>query len=709
MMHPAFWKSLGRTFELIRPCGWVAAALMLCAAVGEAPADTATRLTVLPESTLVGLANTVSGARPLEVLTRIAGTERLREPKEYTDAFLEAEVIAAKAREYGLSGVEILKYPAEDALQSGRRAGQNWVAHQGELWVTSPVLRKIVDVKDMAPALAPGSVSGTYEGELVWVENSADANSYGSTDVRGAIVLTNNVSKAGFDEALKRGALGVIRMTTRRPYVVPDAVQWQEIGTPEQGFAFNISAPMAAGLRAQQAKGAVRIKTVVAAEWQPITNQVVTAVIPGDGSTEEWVYFSGHLFEGINKQGAHDDGSGSVLILEAARTLVEAIEKGYLRRPARSIRLIWVDEIVGTEAFLERHPAERAKVVADINIDMAGQNMTLHGNSLQLFRMPDAHIHYVADVAQAFLEWTRLSNYERMDTGEGYQTVPLEDPMGSRDGFAYTVETYIGGSDHVSYLEHGIPAVFFHTWPDPVYHSSHDRPERMDATQMKRIAFIVAATGAVVAGTPEVSPVAVALEVQAYGRARTAEVERRWSHWLEAAEPQERPARFRDYQAAQRHWVERERRALRTVLELTRGSTSREAKVDARVINALVSELKMPESRSAELLYQRLTGQSPPHLAQTREEAAADRLIPAARVVLQSMGKVLPAPPEGLSGFMPDAVRFAIDGRRSALAIWQMVNGELGGHRRQVPLSAVVTYLRSLESAGKVRITAAQT
>lgn len=683
---------------------WIAASIVLCAVCAIASAEPTTRLSVLPQATLVGLANTVSGARPLEVLTRIAGTERLREAQEYTDTLLEAEVIAAKAREYGLSGVEILKYPAADALQSARRSGHNWVARQGELWVNSPVSRKIVDVKDMAPALAPGSVSGTYEGELVWVENSADANSYGLTDVRGAIVLTNNVTRAGFEEALKRGALGVIRMTTRRPYVVPDAVQWQEIGTPRQGFAFNISAPMAAGLRAQQAKGTVRIKAVVEAHWQPITNQVVTAVIPGDRSTDEWVYLSAHLFEGINKQGAHDDGSGSVLILEAARTVVEAIEKGYMRRPARSIRLIWVDEIVGTEAFLDRYPTERSKAVANLNIDMAGQNMRLHGNSLQLFRMPDAHIHYIADVAQGFLEWTRLSNYERMNTGEGYQAVPIEDPMGSHDGFSYMVEPYIGGSDHVSYLEYGIPAVLLHTWPDPVYHSSHDRPERMDATQMKRIAFIVAATGAVVAGVPEVSPVGVALEVQANGRTRTAEAERRWGHWLEVAEPEDRLARFRDYQAAQRHWVERERQALRTVLQLTRGSTSSDAEADARMIRSLISELKMPESQQAQWLYRRLTGQPLASAKATAEQVAAGRLIPRAREVLKVMSGTLPAAPPELPGFMPNAVRFAIDGRRSALAIWQMVNGELGGHRSAVPLGAVLTYLRSLEAAGKVQI-----
>ncbi len=51
-------------------------------------------------------------------------------------------------------------------------------------------------------------------------------------------------------------------------------------------------------------------------------------------------------------------------------------------------------------------------------------------------------------------------------------------------------------SDHVTYMQHGIPAVMFITWPDMWYHSSEDTPDKQDPTQYKR----AAAVGAGLAG-----------------------------------------------------------------------------------------------------------------------------------------------------------------------------------------------------------------
>ena len=67
-------------------------------------------------------------------------------------------------------------------------------------------------------------------------------------------------------------------------------------------------------------------------------------------------------------------------------------------------------------------------------------------------------------------------------------------PNGSDDAFYIKIDKHYGASDHVTYMQHGIPAVMFITWPDNWYHSSQDTPDKQDSTQYKRAAVV--ATGA---------------------------------------------------------------------------------------------------------------------------------------------------------------------------------------------------------------------
>jgi hypothetical protein len=383
-----------------------AAALASVLAAAPCPAQPTT---LLPEDTVVGLANTVSGSRALNNLMDIAAYNRDRTAEEFAGTYHESEVLAARATEYGFSDVEILRYPRRPI----------WDGIRGELWVTSPVLRKIVDFKDIPTALAPGSLTGTYEGEMIWVEDAGNPDAYEQLEVEGKIVLCDSSTGGAFRQATRRGALGVVNLNAPRPHVMPEAILWSGVrpGREQEGFGFNLSAPMVQDLR--RLRGPVMLKAIVEAEMRDVDNEVVTAVIPGDGSIDEWVYYSAHVFEGVNKQGAADDGSGAVIILEAGRTILEAIERGYVSRPARTIRFLWVDEFSGTYDFLDANPEEVAKVTADLNIDMAGQNVTINNNATRLYRMPDSRIHFLGDACQEFFELVGRTNIERVHERRG--------------------------------------------------------------------------------------------------------------------------------------------------------------------------------------------------------------------------------------------------------------------------------------------------
>ena len=46
-------------------------------------------------------------------------------------------------------------------------------------------------------------------------------------------------------------------------------------------------------------------------------------------------------------------------------------------------------------------------------------------------------------------------------------------------------------SDHWPFLQHGIPALWFHTGLHPDYHTTYDRPEKINYDKMERAARLV--------------------------------------------------------------------------------------------------------------------------------------------------------------------------------------------------------------------------
>lgn len=652
--------------------------------------------TVLPQKVLEGLAGVVSGSRPLDVLTDLVGYNHDRKAAEYAGTWRESEILAARAREYGFQDVDILRY----------ERGPLWDGIRGELWVTSPVVQKIVDFQDIPTALAPGSVTGSYAGDMLWMEDVSE-DSLKGRDVSGKIIVTASSTRGAFDAATKAGALGVVNMNSPRPYVTPNAILWSSIGHPEKGFAFNISAPMLEDLQRLSRTGTVHFRAEVEAAWRDVDNEVITAVIPGDGSTDEWVYLSAHVFEGINKQGAADDGSGAVLILEAGRTLLEAIKRGYVQRPARNLRFIWVDEFSGTYAFIDSHPDEFKKVTADINIDMAGQNVTLNNNATRLYRMPDSRIHFLADVARELFEWVGITNIERVHErrgGYGF-SFPIIDPYGTRDAWRYVIEPFYGSSDHQVYNDRGVPAVLFNHWPDMVYHTSHDRPKMMDATQMKRSAFIAAGTALAVGGSPDVDPIQISALAFDRGRSRIADDLRTWTHFMASLPDSELSGFYKELFYATEQWYDRELRDLESVLELTRGSTTSTPGVAQAAISELAGRLRsdmVTERRTLQSFYSSVAasrGVEPVNPTLNNMERVAQRIIPMKTGEIPRRVRA-----EGLPGFAAMEVRNFIDGKRNALDIRNAVNSEYRLEYGSISLDAVLAHLRQLEEAGSVKI-----
>lgn len=402
------------------------------------------------------------------------------------------------ARQYGLEDVHIERF---------KMPNKTWDGELGELWLLTPQKRLIVSYRDIPASLAPGSQSGDVTAELIYVGRGDRDSDYQGKDVAGKIVLASAPPGAVHALAVRKynaAAVASFANPTGRPIDRPDEISWNNLGgrgggaaaggeAPKTTFAFNLSHRMGMELVELLERGQkLTVHAKVKSTEYDADMQVPTAVIRGNGSSQQEIAFTGHLFEGIAKQGAMDDTSGCAVTLEMLRAWKKLIDDGVLPRPRRTVRVMWVPEISGTNAYLQRYPEETKRIVAAFSIDMAGEDVNKNKNSLRLMRTPYTINHFVNEVPQQFFEYVGDTNREKVQNRRiAYSYLfPILDPQGSRDQFYYNIEKHYGASDHTAFIGNGVPAILVNNWPDWAYHTNEDRASSADPTQLKRAVFI---------------------------------------------------------------------------------------------------------------------------------------------------------------------------------------------------------------------------
>ncbi len=707
-----------------------ALSLSLVAASVAAPAagqEQYDRTTLLPAKTLAAIANEVSGAQALNHVIDIAGYERDRKPSEYGQGVpREAEVVAAIAREAGLSGVEVLRPGGEPRLQ--------WDGEDGALWIEGPAgPRLLTRYRDVAATLAPNSLSTDLVADLVFVGRGDREADYEGKDVKGKIVLGWG-SLGGIHRlaATRYGAAGAISygVSSGKPIDRPDQIVWGSIGAfPADGektglsrtswFGFNLSHRMGMQLIDLLDKGPVRLRAQVRASQYPVQLPTVTATIPGDGSAnaggKDEVVFVAHLFEGATKQGANDNTSGVAVQLEIARAWIALVKSGALPAPKRTVRFLWVPEISGSMAYLREHREEALRMLAAINMDMVGANQTLHKNSANLSYTPFSLPSFVNDVGAQFVEWVGDTNREKVHNRRiayAFQN-PMVDPRGSQDPFRFSVDKFYGATDNQPFVDYNprIPTLSFDNWPDIAYHTSEDAPSVLDATQMKRMSFIGLAIAHVLAtATPAEAPSIASLSA-AFGQRRLGDyLSIAMMRLAEATTGEALQAAYKDALASVRWSYWREVGQVRSAALLAAGDARMTERVSA-IAEAMAAGEAVDRKRvEAAYLGRAAAIGAAPVLAPalTPDEEAAARLVPTMKPIDPAAprfggpggrpGAQGPAP--ALTGYYASEARSLADGTRSILDIHGAIGAEFG----PVPLERVVAFFRALEKAGSLTI-----
>lgn len=194
----------------------------------------------------------------------------------------------------------------------------------------------------------------------------------------------------------------------------------------------------------------------------------VAALLPGTDPKlkDEIVVLSAHedhlgIVNGQLHPGADDNASGTAVLMEVARLLKDA-------KPRRSLLFLSVSGeelgLFGSRAFFAQPPVPLKAIIADLNTDMVGRN------GVKTIAVTPARI------ADATGTLTR-------DTRE----------IAADLGFTLTDEAddYWRRSDHYTFAQAGIPAIFFFGGMEPDYHQATDTPDKIEPEKLANVAELL--------------------------------------------------------------------------------------------------------------------------------------------------------------------------------------------------------------------------
>ncbi|HEV7919688.1 MAG TPA: DUF4910 domain-containing protein [Thermoanaerobaculia bacterium] len=451
---------------------------------------------IINQQTFDKIAAEYSGERALAQERRISEFHRIQAGPDMVEVAL--KIVLDGVRITGMNG------DMEFFNTDGRIKYQTWVGpmgwniNSGELWVEGDEPVRLCRFSDTPMCVSTYSKGGQWSGELVDVGKGTSDGDYTGRDLKGKVVLAygyaRDVVRMGVQ---KYGAVGaVIYPPPGDRNEHPDMVRynglWTRVNEVEKtSGSFQISQSQYEMLKLRMAKGAVRVRGNIDADLGNGRLVVTHGYIRGSESPDE-IIVTAHLDH--PQWSANDNASGSAAMLEVLRTLTALIKSGAIPNPRRTIHFMWVPEYFGTMAYLTRHPEERACapfddprptppgtdrcVIANVNLDMIGEDLQKTGSRFYMTRAPLS----VPSFLDALLP----------DALDQAREAKLYAPTGTHQYWHSAVTPYAQGSDHDMFLGIGVPSTMFGHDPDWTHHTSEDRPDKSDATELKRVGALAA-------------------------------------------------------------------------------------------------------------------------------------------------------------------------------------------------------------------------
>jgi hypothetical protein len=193
--------------------------------------------------------------------------------------------------------------------------------------------------------------------------------------------------------------------------------------------------------------------------------------------------------DGVVYNGADDDGSGTVALIELAEAFQVAKNEGFGARRSILIMPVSGEEkgLLGSQYYSENPIFPLVNTVCDLNIDMIGRLDDRHKDNPNYIYLIgsdklSSQLHEVSE------DMNNL--YTKIELDYTYNDV--NDP-----------NRYYYRSDHYNFAKHGVPAIFYFNGTHEDYHKPTDTVDKIDYRKMERITRLVFYTAWEVANRDE--------------------------------------------------------------------------------------------------------------------------------------------------------------------------------------------------------------
>ncbi|NND26692.1 MAG: M28 family peptidase [Flavobacteriaceae bacterium] len=205
---------------------------------------------------------------------------------------------------------------------------------------------------------------------------------------------------------------------------------------------------------------------------EPLASENVIAYIKGSEKPNEYLVISAHLdHEGIKDgkiyNGADDDGSGTVSVMEIAEAFKAAADNG--EGPKRSVVFLHVTGeekgLLGSRYYTDMDPVfPIEQTVANLNIDMIGRSDPK--------REGDRNYVYVIGSDRLSTELHELSE----EVNARYTKITLDMTYNAPND----PNNFYGRSDHYNFAKNNVPVIFYFNGTHDDYHRPSDTVDKIE-------------------------------------------------------------------------------------------------------------------------------------------------------------------------------------------------------------------------------------
>ncbi len=226
----------------------------------------------------------------------------------------------------------------------------------------------------------------------------------------------------------------------------------------------------------------VALEINIRRETHKMTGENVLAYIEGTDLKDELIVITAH-YDHLGKEGdliyngADDDGTGTVALMNIALAFRKAVEEG--KGPRRSILIMPVSGeekgLLGSYYYSENPLFPLSQTITNLNIDMIGRNDKHYGSNNEYVYIIgsdklSSDLHVISEQANAL--HTRL----KLD----YRYNDPSDP----NRFYYR-------SDHYNFARKNIPVIFYFSGIHEDYHKPTDTVEKIDFPKVEKITRLI--------------------------------------------------------------------------------------------------------------------------------------------------------------------------------------------------------------------------